>query len=415
MTVIDRLRSAVPGADASADAGPGPGWRRGAVAGVVTGLVSVAVVVGPALLAWSQAPPRTAAGADAGAALTVGAGLWLLSAGAHVTAEGAGISLTPLLGLALLVVLARLGAREAMVRVSLDGPSWWGLLPARLVATLAAWWAGYAAVVLGVAAVAATGPFPPAWPTVAVPAVLLPVVGGGLALRPVLADDPDLLGPRAGILRVPDVLRRGAGPGLRGLGVLLALGSVLVLAAVGLSWGGVTAVQSGLGADGTGTVVSVAAQVAMLPNLALWAVSFLAGPGFQVVEGATVTWSGAQSGLLPMVPVLAALPHPGPFPVVVAVVSGLLLVGVGGYVGSRAVRTVARLSRLRTKLGVATAACAVTAVGAGLLDAVGGGSLGQFRLSSIGAPALYLTVTLFGWLLLGAGLAVLRDAWRLRR
>ena len=78
-------------------------------------------------------------------------------------------------------------------------------------------------------------------------------------------------------------------------------------------------------------------------------------------------------------------------------------------------RTVARLSRLRTKLAVATAGCAVAALGAGLLDAVGGGSAGQFRLASVGAPALGLALCLFGWLLLGAVLAVLRDAWRLRR
>ncbi len=411
MTVIDRLRSAVPGADASPDAGPG--WRRGAVVGVTTGLLSVALVVGPTLLAWSQAPPRGAGGA--GEALAVGAGLWLLAAGAHVTAGDAGIAMTPLLGLALLVVLARLGAREAMVRVSLEGPSWWGLLPTRLVATVAAWWAGYAAVALGAAALAATGPFPPAWPTVTVPALVLPLLGAGLALRPVLADDPDLLGPRSGMFRLPDAVRRGIGPGLTGLLVLVGVGSALVVAALALSWQGVTAVQEGLGADGTGTVLSVAVQVGMLPNLALWVVSFLAGPGFQVVDGATVTWSGAQSGLLPMVPVLAGLPHPGPFPVAVAVGSAVVLVGVGMFVGGRAVRTVARLSRLRTKLAVATAACGVAALGAGVLDAVGGGSLGQFRLASIGAPALYLTVTLFGWLLLGAVLAVLRDAWRLRR
>jgi Family of unknown function (DUF6350) len=231
----------------------------------------------------------------------------------------------------------------------------------------------------------------------------------------VVADEPDVLGPRTGLLRLPDALRRGVAPGLTGLLVIVGIGSALVLAAVGLSWDGVRAVHDGLAAGTTGSVLLVVAQVGMLPNLGLWVVSFLAGPGFQVVDGATVTWSGAESGLLPMVPVLAALPQPGPFPAAVAVVGALVVVGVGALVGARAVRTVARLSRLRTKLAVATAACAVTAGGAGLLDAVGGGSLGQFRLASVGAPALVLTLSLFGWLLAGAVLAVLRDVWRLRR
>jgi hypothetical protein len=41
--------------------------------------------------------------------------------------------------------------------------------------------------------------------------------------------------------------------------------------------------------------------------------------------------------------------------------------------------------------------------------------LGQFRLASVGAPALMLSLSLFGWLLLGAVIAVLRDVWALRR
>ncbi|HEX6918157.1 MAG TPA: hypothetical protein VF140_08765, partial [Phycicoccus sp.] len=113
MTVIDRLRSALPGADASpGDAGDasggGPGWPRGAVVGVLTALVTVALVVVPAYLAWSSAEPVAG---TAGDAVAVGAGLWLLTAGAHVTAgAGTAIALTPLLGLLVLVVLARLGA-----------------------------------------------------------------------------------------------------------------------------------------------------------------------------------------------------------------------------------------------------------------------------------------------------------------
>ncbi len=410
MTVIDRLRAAVP--SSGTGEAVGPGWPRGAAVGVLTALVSVAVVVGPVLLAWSRADPTTGGATQAAA---VGAGLWLLAAGAHVSDGEVTLALSPILGLALLVVLARLGAREAMVRVALDGPTWWGLLPRRLAAAVGAWWAGYAVVVLAVAGVAGTGPFRPVWVSVVLPAVVLPVLGAGLALRAVVADDPDVLGPRAARVRLPDTVRRAFAPGLAGLLVLLAVGSVVVLGAVALSWDGVRAVHDGLGADEVGSVVAIAVQAGMLPNLALWVVSFLAGPGFQVVEGATVSWSGAESGLLPMVPVLAALPQPGPFPVAVAVVAAVVLVAVGAFTGSRAVRTVARLSRLRTKLAVAVTACAVAAAGAGLLDAVGGGSLGQFRLTSIGAPAGALTVSLFGWLLLGAVIAVLRDAWRLRR
>ena len=52
----------------------------------------------------------------------------------------------------------------------------------------------------------------------------------------------------------------------------------------------------------------------MLPNLALWAVSFVAGTGFSAVEGASATWTGSRTSLLPMVPAFGALPQPGAFP-----------------------------------------------------------------------------------------------------
>ena len=142
--------------------------------------------------------------------------------------------------------------------------------------------------------------------------------------------------------------------------------------------------------------------------------SFLAGPGFRVVDGGAVTWSGSDGGLLPMVPVLAALPQPGAFPWFTAL-SVLAVVVVGAVVARRALREVARLSRVRTKLAVTAAACLTAALAIGLLDVVAGGSVGQFRLSSVGAPAGSLVLALFLELFAGALVVVLRDAWRLRR
>ncbi|MBM6402026.1 cell division protein PerM [Phycicoccus sonneratiae] len=414
MTVTDRLRSALPGsADPEVEGGSpwGPGWRRSGLIGVATGLVSALVVLGPVLLAWGSDPRSSAGGGDA---VAVGASLWLLVGGAHLVAGAATVSLVPLLGLAVLVVLARYGAREAMVRVSTEGGHWAGLLPRPLAAAAGAWWAGYALVVGVGWVLAARGPMPPHPWSVVLPLLVVPLLGLGIALHAVGRDDPDVLGPRV-VPVLPDVVARGVGPGVAGAGLLVGLGALVVVVAVVVSWPQVAAVQAGLAPDGTGSAVLLGAQLAGLPNLATWVVSFVAGPGFSVVDGAGISWDGAESGLLPMVPVLGALPQPGHFPGVVGVVCVLLLVAAGAWVGRRAVATVARLSRLRTKLVVATSACATTAVVLGLLDLVGGGSLGQFRLSSIGAPATELTLVLFAELLVGAVGYVLRDAWRLRR
>jgi hypothetical protein len=115
-----------------------------------------------------------------------------------------------------------------------------------------------------------------------------------------------------------------------------------------------------------------------------------------------------------MVPVLGAVPEPGSAPWVVRLLV-LVPVVVGGCIGRRALGSVARLSSLRTKASVAVVACAMVAVAVGVLDGLGGGSLGAYRLSDIGAPALWLTLTLALELVVGALLVVAWDAWRLRR
>jgi hypothetical protein len=209
-------------------------------------------------------------------------------------------------------------------------------------------------------------------------------------------------------------VRRAVRPGLLGAGVLLGVGLLVVLAMVALSWNQVTTISTAVAAGGLGSVVLALAQVASLPNLALWAVSFMAGPGFRVVEGGSVDWSGSKGGLLPMVPVLAALPQPGDFPWF-TVLSVLVVVAVGAFVARRALTGVARLSRLRTKLAVAMTACTVTALTLAVLDLVAGGSAGQFRLSAVGAPTGRLFLALLFELGIGALVVVVRDAWRLRR
>ena len=414
MSVSDRLRSVPPGSDDVDDPvgdDPGSGWRRGLVVGVLTGLTSLVVVLAPVVLVWLVEPLRTG---DGWQVVGTGAALWLLVSGAHVGIGEVTISLVPLLGLALLVAVAWLGAREAMVDVSTDGEHWRGTLPRPLAGALGAWWAGYAAAVALAVGLTTGGPFRVAPTSLVVPLLLVPLLALALALRPVARDDPEVLGPRLGLPWLPDTVRRGLRPGLAGAGLLLAIGAVVVVALVAVRWGQVSTISAGVAAGGLGGAVLALAQVASLPNLALWAVSFLAGPGFRVVEGGSVTWSGSDGGLLPMVPVLAALPQPGPFPWFTAL-SALVVVGVGALVARRALREVARLSRLRTKLGVAFVACTVTALVLAGLDLLAGGSVGQFRLASVGVPTGRFFLALLVETSLGALVVVLRDAWRLRR
>jgi hypothetical protein len=162
-----------------------------------------------------------------------------------------------------------------------------------------------------------------------------------------------------------------------------------------------------------GTVLTLA-QVLCLPNAGLWAVSFVSGAGFSVVEGASTTWTGSRSGLMPMVPALGALPDPGAFPGWVPAVV-LLPVGVGVLIGWRSLRALALLSTSRAKLLVTGTAVALAAGAIGALDALAGGSLGGTRLSDIGAPAGAMTLALLAEFAVGAALVLAWDRWRLRR
>jgi hypothetical protein len=203
-------------------------------------------------------------------------------------------------------------------------------------------------------------------------------------------------------------------PGLEGAALLLGVGTALCVAMVAVHLGQVSHLQSELAPGLLGGVVLVLGQLAVLPNLGLWAVSFVAGTGFSAVEGASATWTGSRSSLLPIVPVLGALPQPGAFPVLLPAVV-MLPVAVGAFVAWRALRTVARLSQGRTKLIVVAVAVAVAAVTLGALDVLGGGSLGVARLSRIGAPAQAMTLALLAELAVGACLVLAWNHWRVRR
>jgi hypothetical protein len=199
---------------------------------------------------------------------------------------------------------------------------------------------------------------------------------------------------------------------VRGVGLSVGAGIVVVLLGLLVHAGRVGHVSSEVGAGGLGVLLLWLGQAVALPNLGIWALSLLAGPGYTLAEGSTVTLGGATGSVLPLVPVYAASPQPGGFPGFVVLVV-LVPVVLGARIGLWALAAVPRLSRTRTKLGVAAGAGGVTALLVGALDVFAGGSLGAFRLSDIGAPALWLVVALAVELVAGALLAVLWDTWRL--
>ena len=419
MTVLEMLRGVRPSAGSDADpaaedGAPAPAWlpdpARDVHLGLAPGLLSLSAVIVPTALGWLLDPRP---GVTLAEPLGAGSSLWLLVQGAHLGAGATSVAFVPLLLGGLAVWAASRGAGRALATADVDDEFAADLLPRSVAVVAGRWWLGYAVAVGLAAALTLAGSLPLRWLSLWVPLVVVPGLALALAIRR-LAGEADILGRRFDAFVVPETVRRASGPAVRGLALLLGIAALVVVAAVVLRWGSVTSLQGEVRAGFMGGLLLVAAQLASLPNLALWVLSFLAGPGFSVVEGAHTSLAGSTSGLMPLVPVFGAMPEPGAYPWFVRLLV-LVPVLVGAHVGRRSLATVARLSSLRTKASVASVACLLVAAAVGLLDGLGGGSLGAYRLSDIGAPALWASLALAGELIVGALAVVAWDAWRLRR
>lgn len=410
MSLFDRVRNlhgTSPARSSDALAG-GHLWLSSAMSGASAAVVSMLVIVLPALLAWVTSPGSTVGWTQA---VSVGSCVWLLANGAQLSAGPATISLTPLLLAGLPVLVATVAARRMLMQLD-DRRSRrvqrWGGLRGDVAEAGAAFVCGYAAVGLAVALATAGDPLSASlWGALAGTAV----VGVVSVLIAVTREFRGQLGSVAPGLatvlqdRVPIHLRRAIRPGLWGAFAVFGAGMALTLVMVAMHLGRIGRLYDALGPDPVGLVVISLGQLMVLPNVALWAASWMAGPGFGLGEGTAITWSQSNPGLLPLIPGLGAVPTPGPLPAGLWL-SILIPVAVGALVAWRALRAVALLSSWRVKATVAAMACAVASLLLTVGSALAGGSLGATRLTGVGAPSLQFGASVLVELLLGAAVVV---------
>ncbi|WP_029146058.1 DUF6350 family protein [Microbacterium luticocti] len=302
------------------------------------------------------------------------------------------VSLAPLALTALTALFgARSGSRAA--RAGLGGVG---------VAAGAATFAAIAAVV----AVTARSPFvsTPFWqaiiaPTLVfvVPAVLAAVAvqwrersGTAARLRERMLDLPGLW-PEA-----PALVVRGA---VIALVALTGAGALALLVALIARGDEIVALYQAGNLDAVGVVVVSLAQLAYLPTLVVWALAFVAGPGFAVGTGTAVSPAGTAVGVVPGLPILGALPE-SVSPWLLLVV--LLPIAAGALAGGM-LRAQVRALTAQSQVGLRAALAAGTAAlgggGAALLAWLASGSIGPGRLAHTGpepgAVALAVGVELF--------------------
>lgn len=381
-------------------AGPPASPLAGRVADAVSGLLvavqaaalSLAVIVLPALVAYLAAAASGAAsdGQDWRTPVGIASGIWLLGHGVPVTASGATVTLVPL-GLTVLALFTCYATTRHAVRAS--ARTW-------------AFATGCYAVATTVVAVAAPGAT--VWSVLAAPVAGAVVgglgFGGGTLARGGLPSPAEL---GAGLDRLvrgwcPPTFRLGARAGV--VAVASLGGAAALLVGVWAVAGRATSsdIIRALDPGWAGGIVLAVAQLALLPDLVLWAMSWLGGSGFAVGTGTSFTPFGVDAGPLPAVPLLAALPGQdwtGGFgwtaPLVVVACGA-----VGGWFAWRGLEPgEPRLRDVALALGglAATAASLV-----GMLQGAASGAAGTDRLSDVGATPWLTALLIAGELLVGA-------------
>lgn len=216
----------------------------------------------------------------------------------------------------------------------------------------------------------------------------------------------------------------GAVPGLAVRGAVAALAGLIGIAALVLAvsfigrGGEIIALYEAAHVDGLGATLLTVGELMYLPTLLVWALSWVAGPGFALGPGTAVSPAGTQLGVVPGIPILGAIPESmSPWLLLVL----LLPIGVGALAGwivrSRLVAQRRRPTLLTTpeqehesvgpRVVLTVAIAALTGGAAALLAAVASGSMGPGRLAVVGPSPGPVALAVGLEVLVGAGILLL--------
>ncbi|MDO4783731.1 MAG: DUF6350 family protein [Propionibacteriaceae bacterium] len=344
-------------------------WALAAVlGGAFVALCGWLLLTGAAVVGWLTAPES-----DFTAAVGVGTKLWLLSNGGEVSISGLRLSVAPLGVTAVIVLLVTGAAGYAVQQAAGDGALEPGLV-AKLSGLICGSYVACVAIaalvtgsepvraLIGAALIAGASSYATAyrasgrqlsasWPVWArsVPkaisaACLIVVVAGGIALC---------------------------------IGLLLAKDRVVAL-------------HEALDPGVAGGVILLLLQLGYLPNFLLWCASWVLGAGFSLGSGTIVSPSENHLGILPSLPVFAAVPPAGPgsWSMLAWLITGLAAGAVAGFIVVWA-RPRARADETALAGGLAGTVSGVLIVIGG---AFGNGALGNARMAEVGVRLESLAV-----------------------
>ena len=363
----------------------------------VAALVGLGAAFVPLVLLWAVHFGLTV---DLVVFLRAAADIWLLGHGVDLTVQldavtaariglpGAGdpFSITiALLGFALVSVMSgmRIGRRSAA-----GGHSFSGGIAAVVVFGLV----GGAAALLSAVDAARANP----WQGALLPAFVMAlgvVIGAvGESLREASATDAATGLVRRALTSLPPGLVAGTRASVRiGAGAafgVLAVGGVLVAVLIALDYATIAGLYQTLGAGIDGGLALTVAELALLPNVVVWAASWLLGPGFAIGSGSLVSTGGTLLGPVPGLPLLGALPTEVPVLGALWLIPPILLAFVGAWLVSADPDVRDDTTRgWWGPLAVGVGAAAIAATVLGLLAWWSGGAVGPGRLAEVGPQA----------------------------
>jgi hypothetical protein len=359
-----------------------------AVAGA--GLISC---IGLAVIAWF-----TGSTGSFGGAVRAGGLAWLVGNGGGLQVTGYQVTAIPLgaLGLACLLVYG-VGRWATGPGCSIRGV---GLVTLVCSGT-------YTAVGLLVWAATRTASVSAVPWRVLVGCLLVGAVAGGCGALRGSGRWQDLLGP------VPADARAALHGGAVGLGVMVVAGGVAVLTSLVAHFSTAGALAQGLRPGFLGGLVLTLVAIALIPNSVLCGGAYVAGAGFAVGTGTSVSTEHVRLGALPDFPLLAAVPQ---HPVSSAVVLALFLVPM--VAGAAAAVTAARRLPSASLEGAAlrgTVAGAVVGLGFGAVCQLSTGAVGPGRMAHVGPDVFAVLVVCTAGAALGGALAAIGYRLAVRR
>jgi hypothetical protein len=373
-------------------------WQLSAVVGgVAVALAGWVILAGVATVVW-----LASSDASLGETLVLATRLFALAHGAPAEIVGQQVTLVPL-GLTFLLVFLALPivGHAARVAASAGGTTdASGAVHVDVERTM--WWVGGThAASYALSVTAATGAIVggrhAAYALVG--SLVVGIVAGLWGASSGLGHDPTARWP--GWLRVV--------PRAMGVALFVVLATSAAALAVAFHQGRerIGAITESLAPDVVGIVALAVLHLIYLPNLVLWAASWLLGAGVTLGDGSMVSLLVSDVGLLPAIPALGAVPEPGFAPTTM-----LWWLVAGVVAGSSAALAVA-WARPRARFDETALVGGLSGVLAGLLVTLAAswasGGLGRDRLAHVGARVPELAVfapTLLGLSGLAAGLVL---------